>query len=98
MAVIGIPLYICATACPPVAAAMRGGLSWSGTDSPAGRPDHKSGQTCSLGNRALGCSLVGVIFSYLLLGLLVGGVFYKLGVDALAQIGAVHVKSYCPRS
>ena len=95
MAVIGIPLYICATAATPVAAAMLiAGVS-PGTvlvfllAGPITSLATLGILRREMGSRALGCYLIGIVFTSLLLGLLVDGVVREFAIEVPAQIGAV---------
>lgn len=95
MAVIGIPLYICATAATPIAAAMLiAGVS-PGTvlvfllAGPITSLATLGILRREMGNRALGLYLIGIVSTSLLLGLLVDGVVREFGIEVPAQIGAV---------
>ena len=95
MAVIGIPLYICATAATPIAAAMLiAGVS-PGTvlvfllAGPITSLATLGILRREMGNRALGLYLIGIVSTSLLLGLLVNGVVSEFGIEVPAQIGAV---------
>jgi uncharacterized membrane protein YraQ (UPF0718 family) len=95
MAVIGIPLYICATAATPIAAAML----VAGVSPGTALVFLLAGPITSLatlgvlrremGNRALGCYLIGIFSTSLLLGLLVDSVVNEFGIEVPAQIGVV---------
>ena len=95
MAVIGIPLYICATAATPVAAAMLiAGVS-PGTvlvfllAGPITSLATLGILRREMGNHALGFYMTGIVSTSLLLGLLVDGVVSEFGIEVSAQIGAV---------
>ena len=95
MAIIGIPLYICATAATPIAAAMLiAGVS-PGTvlvfllAGPITSLATLGVLRREMGNRALGCYLIGILSTSLLLGLLIDGIVDGFGIQVPAQIGAV---------
>ncbi|SDB51664.1 hypothetical protein SAMN05660653_02562 [Desulfonatronum thiosulfatophilum] len=95
MAVVGIPLYICATAATPIAAGMLlVGIS-PGTvlvfllTSPVTSMATLGVFRREMGNSALGCYVFGIISSAVFLGLLVDQIVSWLNVDVVGQIGAV---------
>jgi uncharacterized protein len=95
MAVIGIPLYICATAATPIAAGMLVVGVSPGTvlvfllTSPITSMATLGILRREMGNAALGCYLFGIISTALLLGLLVDQVVVRAGIDVVGQIGSV---------
>ncbi|MBW6509016.1 MAG: SO_0444 family Cu/Zn efflux transporter [Desulfuromonadales bacterium] len=95
MAVIGIPLYICATAATPIAAAMLVAGVSPGTvlvfllAGPITSLATLGVLRREMGNRALGCYLIGIVSTSLVLGVLVDGVVREFSIEVPAQIGAV---------
>ncbi|GAB6058068.1 SO_0444 family Cu/Zn efflux transporter [Desulfonatronum parangueonense] len=95
MAVVGMPLYICATAATPIAAGMLlVGVS-PGTvlvfllTSPVTSMATLGIYRREMGNKALGCYLFGIVFTAVLLGILVDQAVAWRDVDVVGQIGAV---------
>ncbi len=93
MAVIGVPVYICATAATPIAAAMLiAGVS-PGTvlvfllAGPITSLATLGILRRELGNPALTCYLTGIMATSLFLGLVVDGVVRSLNIHIPAQIG-----------
>jgi uncharacterized protein len=95
MAVVGIPLYICATAATPIAA----GMVLAGVSPGTVLVFLLAGPITSMatlgvfrremGNAALGCYLLGILPTAVLLGLLVDHVVLWAGVDVVGQIATV---------
>ncbi|MCH8506375.1 MAG: permease, partial [Ectothiorhodospiraceae bacterium] len=95
MAVIGIPMYICATAATPIAAAMLlAGVS-PGTvlvfllAGPVTSLATLGAYRREMGNRALLTYLVGILVSAILVGLSVDALIRATGVDPGGQAGMV---------
>ena len=94
LAVIGIPLYICATAATPIAA----GMIAAGVSPGAALVFLLAGPITSMatlavlrremGNAALVCYLGGIVVAAVLLGLLLDHGIGRFGVDVVAQLGA----------
>jgi uncharacterized protein len=95
MAVVGIPLYICATAATPIAA----GMVLAGVSPGTALVFLLAGPITSMatlgvlrremGNAALGCYLLGILPSAVLLGLLVDRIVLWAGIDVVGQIATV---------
>lgn len=96
MAVVGIPIYVCATAATPVAA----GMLIAGVSPGTVLVFLLAGPMTSMvtlgllrremGNTALTLYLAGIIASTVALGLLVDVIHVQSGIDIAGQIGAVH--------
>jgi uncharacterized protein len=94
MAVVGIPLYICATAATPIAA----GMLLAGVSPGTALVFLLAGPITSmatlgvlrreLGNAALACYLLGILSTAVLLGLVVDGLVVWARIDVVGQIGA----------
>jgi uncharacterized protein len=95
MAVVGIPLYICATAATPIAAGMLAVGVSPGTvlvfllTSPVTSMATLGILRREMGNAALGCYLSGIVTTAVLLGLLADQVVVRAGIDVIGQIGSV---------
>lgn len=95
MAVIGIPLYICATAATPIAAGMLAVSISPGTvlvfllTSPVTSMATLGILRREMGNAALACYLLGIVATSVFLGLLVDQIVVRAGIDVIAQIGTV---------
>jgi uncharacterized membrane protein YraQ (UPF0718 family) len=95
MAVIGMPLYLCATAATPIGA----GLLLAGVSPGTVLVFLLAAPITSLatlgvvrremGHRALLCYLVGILLTSILLGLAVDLALTQLGMDVIGQIGTV---------
>jgi len=93
MAVVGIPLYICATAATPVAAGMLVAGVSPGTvlvfllAGPMTSMATLGVLRREMGNAALGLYLCGIVVSTVALGLLVDWLHVRSGIDIAAQLG-----------
>ncbi len=95
MAVIGMPLYLCATAATPIGA----GLLLAGVSPGTVLVFLLAAPITSLatlgvvrremGHRALLCYLAGILLTSILLGLAVDLTLTRLGIDVIGQIGTV---------
>ena len=95
MAVVGIPLYVCATAATPIAA----GMLLAGVSPGTALVFLLAGPITSMatlgvlrremGNAALGCYLLGILPTAVLLGLLTDRLVLWAGIDVVGQIAAV---------